>query len=187
MLSRLMLAFASIVLVTEATSASTTEFSNKSAWQGAAAPFSTITFTEFPAGTVITTQYQDEGLTFTPGAIENEPSIYPNDGFGLGNGVPITISFDQDRNSIAFDFPGSLIIKLFNDGSLIYTSGIFGVGGPGHFGGLISTNSFDQITISHAFSSNSSVDDMYFGAPVPAPASAILLLGLAACGRRRRR
>jgi hypothetical protein len=185
MFSRLIFVLASLFLFTEVTHASVIEFNNKTAWQSAVGSFNTITFAEFPAGTVISNQYA--GLAFTPGAIENEPSIYPNDGYGLGNGVPITINFAEDRTSVAFDFPGSLIIKLYADGSLIHTSSIFGVGGPGHFGGLVSTTAFDQITISHAFSSNSSVDDMFYGAPVPAPSSALLLLGFAALGRRRGR
>lgn len=184
---RFILALALSVACADSSDAAVAEFNNKSLWQAAAGPFTTITFQEFAAGTVITDQYSYLGLTMTPGAIEHEPSIYPNDDYGLGNGVPIVMSFDQDRNSVAFDFPGSLVIKLYKDGALIHTSGIFGVSGIGNFGGIVSTEAFDTISISKGFTSNSSVDDMFYGAPVPAPASALLLLGFAALGQRRRR
>jgi hypothetical protein len=165
---------------------SVTEFTNKNAWQSAAGSFTTITFQEVPVGTVVTDQYDFLGIQFTPGQVA-ESSIYVNDNVGLVNGVPISFTFDQPRQSVAFDYPGSLQIKLFSAGELIYTSSIFGVGGLGFFAGISSTQSFDTVMFSHGFGPPADVDDLHFGATVPAPASAILLIGLAACGRRRRR
>ena len=48
---------------------------------------------------------------------------------------------------IAADSPGFLRIELYNGGQLFYTSGIFGVGGIGNFGGLVSDQLFDMAVL----------------------------------------
>jgi hypothetical protein len=177
------------VVIADSASAAITEFTNKAAWQSAAGSVTSITFQEFPVGTVVTNQYNYLGIQFTPGQVaeSNEFTMYINDNVGLTNGVPISFNFDQPRQSVAFDYPGSLQIKLFSNGLLIYNSDIFGVGGPGLFAGIVSTQSFDAVTFSRGFGPSADVDDLHFGAPVPAPSSALLLLGFAALGRRRGR
>jgi hypothetical protein len=167
--------------------ASVIEYSNKSQWQVAAGSYSTLTFQEFPLGTVLTDQLAGEGLHFTPGEV-NVSEFFVNDGVGLNNGVPISVMFDAPRYAIGFDFPGGLRIELFNNKQLIHVSDIFGVGGTGFFGGVVSTDAFDEVKFYNPIGFNSAhIDDMFYGAPVPAPASALLLLGFAAIGRRRRR
>jgi hypothetical protein len=182
---RLISVVIAVSMAVESAHCSVTEYSNENAWQTAAGAFTTITFQEVPVGTVVTNQYASLGIQFTPGQVA-ESSIYVNDNVGLANGVPISFTFDQPRQSVAFDYPGSLQIKLFSNGELIYNSGIFGVGGTGFFAGIVSTQSFDTVMFSHGFGPPADVDDLHFGAPVPAPASALLLLGLVALGRRRR-
>jgi len=78
-----------------------------------------------------------------------------------------------------------VIFRLYNQGQLIYTSGIFGGGGVGWFGGLISTQPFDAAVIidplGYVF-----IDDLHFGPPIPGP-GALALLGAAALFAQRRR
>jgi hypothetical protein len=62
---------------------------------------------------------------------------------------------------------------------------VFGVGGVGNFGGLVSTEPFDRAVI-WDYGDNVAIDDLHFGPPIPAP-SAAALIGGALLGARRRR
>ena len=63
--------------------AGVTEFTDRAEWEAAVGVFSTIDFTQFPQGTIITDQYQDLGVLFTDG---NDSIFFsngfPNDGAG---------------------------------------------------------------------------------------------------------
>jgi len=150
--------------------------------------YDTITFSELPAGTIVTTQYQqDFGVTFSGGISEFWPSQYPNDSYGFF-AVPLTeIHFDTPHNWFAVDHPDFLIIELYRDDMLFYTSNPSGSHGIGDFNGVISDISFDEVRIFDPSDSLVGVDDMYFGA-IPAPGTFCMLIGFAltrASGRRR--
>jgi hypothetical protein len=78
---------------------------------GLASPTSTITFDEFgiATNTVLTTQYQSLGITFSPNAYQTNQGGYPNtDSFDIGNSPggpavnPVTINFTTPLTSAAF-------------------------------------------------------------------------------------
>jgi hypothetical protein len=156
-------------------------------WQNAAAPYTTIPFTGFAPNTIITNQYQQQGILFTDGTDRitfNESFL--NDQWGL-RGVldDIHVAFQAPVSSIATDFIGDLRIRLYDDGLLVYTSpDFFSLGGHG-FAGLISTTPFDAAIISDP-TGNVNIDDLFFGPPIPAP-PVLTLLAFAAKGARRRR
>jgi hypothetical protein len=96
-------------------------------------------------------------------------------------------------NWIAADFPGSLAYDLYSGDDLIYTSFVFGDGGTGNFGGLISSIAFDRVFLwkhpSGPFQEFIlGADDIHFGAlAVPAPgALGVVALALLIRPRRRR-
>jgi len=82
--------------------------------------------------------------------------------------------------SIAADFPGLLLIDLYCEDELFYTSNVFGVGGVGNFGGLVS---FDRAVLSDP-PGQVFLDDLHFGPPIPAP-SALCIVGAALLASRR--
>ena len=145
----------------------------------------TIDFTGFEKGTLITDQFEDLGLIFNGvnHFIDQSDGLF-EDGWGLaraGDG-PIDLSFTTPQSWIAIDFPGIIYFELFNEGELVYTSSLFGGGGVGFFGGLISTETFDAVLIIKQ--GGALIDDLHFGVPAP---GTLALLGLAAVLPRRRR
>jgi MYXO-CTERM domain-containing protein len=164
---------------------------NKSAWQAAAQQFSTITFTDYPAGTHITNQYRDEfGVAFVGWQfIHHSPSLFPNDDYGLRTAQhPMRILFDEPHYTFAIDHPSRYVLGFFHAGELFYTSPIMGNANPGFFSGFISTLPFDEVIISYYPFPNTStfIDDLHFGTLVPMP-GALALFGLGALALRRRR
>ncbi|MCI0629938.1 MAG: hypothetical protein L0Y44_04710 [Phycisphaerales bacterium] len=150
----------------------------------------TITFLEYPQGTLLSDQYANLGVTFPDGNdfILNS-SAYVIDGAGATSLFgPITLEFDQPRTSIGVHFPGLLVIELYADDSLIYVSNAFGGAGVGFFGGLISTQHFDRALLIDP-SGGVSIDTVHFGLPVPAPAGVafVSIAGLLLRRSRRRR
>jgi len=98
-----------LLCATNSAHATVTAFTDKHAWQAAAGTYTTITFTEYPAGTFLDAQYANLGVTFTDGTdyiFHN--SIFVNDGFGVdGFYDEITLAFTQPMTAIAVDFPGT--------------------------------------------------------------------------------
>jgi len=164
------------------------EFTNKSAWQVAADPFTTIGFANLPANTLITDQYADEGVLFTDGFdLVMYNTGFLNDGAGV-NAAPheIWLAFTSPMASIGCDYPGSLKFYLYLDDALIYTSTTFAPGGIGNFAGLVSTQPFNRALIRDPFG-DTFIDDLHFGPPIPGPGAAALICALFALRFSRRR
>ncbi len=144
------------------------EFHDKDAWIAAVGEFTTIDFTGFPLGTPITDQYADLGALFTSGAdfiLCCDFGTFPNDGAGLDGNDGIELMFDSPQAWIATDHPGQLAFALFRNGELFFTSGLFGSGGVGFFGGLISSQLFDTAVIWDPINNSVDLDDLHFGVP----------------------
>jgi hypothetical protein len=162
-------------------------------WESAVGDFTTIPFTEYPFGTIITDQYSNLGAHFVNGGVIVEPDwdAFPEDGAGLTGPPfsPIWLSFDQPMTHIAVDFPDEIVFYLFSDGELIYTSDEFGLpGSAGHFAGLHSADAFDEVWLWTEEEFSPYIDNLHFGPPIPAPgALALLAFGVlsARSGRRR--
>jgi len=162
-------------------------------WWDAVGDVTTIDFTGHEHLEPLTDQYADLGVTFDnvgPLSIW-ESGSFLNDGWGFRGWNGAWIHFDQPMNWIAAEFPGNLGYELYSGDDLIYTSFLFGVGGTGNFGGLVSEKAFDRVFLWEPPSGPFQefiiyVDDLHFGA-LPAPgALSVFALALFA-GRRRRR
>ena len=166
------------------------EFHDKDEWIAAAGSFTTIGFDGYPSGTVITNQWEDLGVLFVDGIYTTggvDRITFPEDGWGLDGNGNIVLEFAEPMSWIASDFPGRLQIELYEDGQLFYFSGIFGVGGVGNFGGLVSDQLFDMaVLMDITVGFEAEIDDLHFGRPVPG-AGAIGLLAVGLLGVRRRR
>ncbi|MCI0364865.1 MAG: hypothetical protein L0219_13385, partial [Phycisphaerales bacterium] len=149
----------------------------------------TISFLEYPPGTLLNDQYANLGVTFPDGNdFIISSSAYLLDGVGATSLFgPITLEFDEPRSSIGVHFPGDLLIKLYAGDSLIYTSSEFGGGGAGFFGGLLSTQLFDKAELIDP-TGGVSIDTIHFGLPVPVPGglAVISIAGLLLRRSRRR-
>ena len=172
------------LLMTAPIHAGVIEFTDKDEWIAAVGEFTTIDFTGFEVGTFITDQYADLGILFTDGndTIHHTGS-FVNDGAGLDGNGDIAVAFDTPQLWIGVDFPGFLDIELYYQGKLFHT-GVFGFGGVGNFGGLLSTQPFDAAVLAEVGGFEAAIDDLHFG--VPAPGS-FALLALGALTQRRRR
>jgi hypothetical protein len=99
----------------------------------------------------------------------------------------MVLSFAEPMNSIGADHPGGLEISIYNGASLIH---IFNgpSSGYGNFTGLISDAPFDRAIVWDP-QGGTTIDDLHFGTPIPAPPVGALMalgLGLQRKGRSRR-
>ena len=166
-------------------SAGVMEFTDKDEWIAAVGAFTTIGFTEFPSGTFVTDQYADLGILFTDGndiIVCCGKETFPEDGAGLDGNGDIAVAFDTPQLWIGADFPGFLDIELYFQGKLFHT-GVFGFGGVGNFGGMLSTQPFDAAVLIDPLG-EAEIDDLHFGVPAP---GTLPLLALGALWTRRRR
>lgn len=165
------------------------EFTDKDEWFAAVGDVTTIDFTGFEKGTLITDQFEDLGVVFNGlGHFIVQSDGGFEDGWGLhrvGDGAnPIDLSFTTAQLWIAVDFPGAVQFELFSEGRLIYTSnGFSDEGDPPGFAGLVSTELFDAVLITDPLG-GVFIDNLHFGVPAP---GTLALLGLAAAMPRRRR
>jgi hypothetical protein len=170
--------------------AAVTEFWFRNQWQNAAGPHVTIDFQGYPKNTLIDDECDHLGLLFPDGndVIDYDNSLL-NDGVGLRSsdlvfGI-ITIDFDEHITAVGADFQGHMDIWLYADGALIWESTVFSDAAT-RFGGLTSTVPFDRVLIRDPTNGTVSIDDLYFGPPIPAPGGPFVV-ALAALSMRRRR
>jgi len=159
------------------------ELHDKDRWVGAVGDFVTVDFTGFAGGTLVTDQYSDLGVIFADGNDRIaccDEITWPNDGAGLDGNGNIALLFDRPQAWIAADFPGYLVVELFANGELLDSSGVFGVGGIGNFGGLVSSKPFDTAVLMDIPASHEAeIDDLHFGPPpCPADLDADALVGV---------
>jgi hypothetical protein len=159
-------------------------------WWSAVGDVTTIDFTGHEHFEPLSDQYAHLGVTFSGTVSAIESSGFINDGWGMRGFMGAWVHFDQPMNWIAADFPGNLGYELYSGDDLIYTSFEFGVGGTGNFGGLVSSKPFDSVFIWQQPGTDGIfipyVDDLHFGALVPAP-GALSVVALAILFTRRRR
>jgi len=129
-------------------------------WKAAAGETATITFTEFPYGTLITDQYADLSVIFSDGNDTiHVSSGYVNDGFGLNGHGDIGLSYTTPQYAIAVDFPGALTFELYQKGELVYRSPDYGTGPL--FVGLVSTHPFDEAILLDPSMGYQFIDDLH--------------------------
>ena len=155
---------ASAIVVASPVYGGVQDFIDKEEWIKAVGEFTTVDFTGFDVGTFITDQYADLGILFTDGndSIQHTAS-YVNDGAGLDGNGNIRVTFDTPQLWIGVDFPGYLDIELYYQGKLLHT-GIFGFGGHGNFGGILSDQPFDAAVLIDP-AGEAEIDDVHFGPP----------------------
>ncbi len=168
-----------------------TVFLDRQQWLDAVGHHEFIGFTGYAQHTVITTQYASQGIVFTDtnNTIWNSIS-FPSDGAGLlsndfQSAGTIHMAFDGFRTAIGFDIVGLVQIELWSDSQLMYTSQLY-VDEFTPFIGFISTIPFDQAIAIDPFDGTVALDNIYFGAPIPAP-PVLGLLAMACIMRPSRR
>jgi len=145
-----------------------------------------IDFTGFAFGTPITDQYADVGLLLDPWANIYQSGNLHNDGWGVhADAVPggrFQAVLDAPRYAFAASWSGS-DAPIFRMGEeVVAMSDDYG-GSPWLFVGYISDEPFDSVE----FWITPSVDNIWFGAPVPAPGALTLVLTIGIARRRRAR
>jgi len=165
-------------------------FTDFAEWQAAAGSYSTVDFTGFPMGTFITDQYSALGVAFTDGndSIQLTPG-FTLDGAGLDGNGPTDLAFVQSMTAFAIHFPGVAQVQLLSGGDSLYLSPPVSGGGAGALGflGVISTRLFDAARLIDPVFGDADIDNLYFGPPIPAPATIVLLTFASILHKRRRR
>ena len=179
------------LLCAQVTHGTVVEYTNKLSWQNDVGSYNTITFTELPANTWITTQYTHLGATFTDGSdqVVYMPGAFVNDDYGLNGALDeTTLIFSQPMYTVAVDFPGYVQFELYYRQELVYISNPFDViGGISGFAGLISDQPFDELRMFDP-TSDLFIDDLHFGPAIPGPgALALAAIAGAFMSRHRRR
>lgn len=138
-----------------------TEYTDRPTWEAAVSGVQTAPFTGYASGTVITTQYQFLGMTFTQGDDTVFLSgAFPTDGAGVACNGNMQIVFSAPQTAIGVDFPGALEIDLYSGNSLIYSSSNFAGSGLGFFAGIVTTASFDRAVIGDWVDGSAYVDNV---------------------------
>jgi hypothetical protein len=173
--------------------ATVTVITNPQQWQSAVSSYSTLTFTDLPHQTVVTTQYSHLGITFTDGNdLTHISPSFPSDGHGLHSSDDpqlgsIHMALGPPRFWLAFDFIGTFRVDLGNQGQVFFTSAQYSAGFT-PFVGFISTEPFDAAIARDWFDPTVAVDNIHFGPAIPAPGALVTLsLGVIAFAGRRRR
>jgi len=86
---------------------------------------------------------------------------------------------------IAADCPGTLVMELYSNGQLFYTSQEFGGSSVPFFGGIRADEPIDKVRLFRSEVDFTAIDGLFFGPPIPAP-GALAPFALALCGRRSR-
>ncbi len=188
--------FASVALLAMSPSAeaSFTTFKNdKAGWIDAVGgSFTTLDF-NFGEPVILSDQYASLGVIF-PEPDDNtwkNPGGFPNDGWGakggLGNPGSITLQFLTHQNWIAAEYPGQLRIDLYSENKLIYSGeGPFQPTLGLKFFGVAGKTSFDKAVITDLLDGFVNIDDLHFGAPIPAR-GVLGVMGMAGLLLKRRR
>ncbi len=172
--------------------ASVTAITNKQQWLDLVGHHTFIGFTEYPEFTTITTQYASLGVVFPDGNdfISESGAYGDNHGLvGVDPTIPgrIGMSFDLPRYAIAFDHTDRTQVELYSNDQLIFSSILYS-GGFTPFIGFVSTVPFDRALALDPIGLVVTLDNIYFGPPIPAaPALAALALAALFPTSRRRR
>ena len=129
-------------------------------------PLTTITFTEVPLGTVLTTQYLYIGVQFTDGNDTTLSSAsFEEDGVGVNGNGRVHIHLLEPAEAIGTYFPGALTIDIYDvpGGNLLYTSSDFAGSGTGFFGGVVTDQSFTYVVLRDWVDDLVFLDDIFIG------------------------
>jgi hypothetical protein len=156
-----------------------TNYTSLTAYTAAVGSHPIITFREFPVGTVLGTQYNSLGVTFTDGndTITSSPS-FVTDGVGVDAIGRFDLSFSTHQTAIGADYPGALAFDLYLDSTLIGSSAPFGGSGSGFFGG-VSSEPFNRVVVRDWVDNFAYIDNLHLGPASPEP-STLALLGIGA-------
>jgi len=191
-MSRSMMVVGLVVLVrwSSPCGADVVKFEDADAWWDAAGEVTTIDFTEFEHGDVLTDEYSDLGLTFgDPGVFVLVGTTFPLDNHGIRSAAGgFEFHFDGNRIALGFTYPGFFRVRLFDGDRLVGGPTLFNSDRLGQFGGLVSSEAFDRVTITGLLPDDPEfLGDIYFGPVVPAPAAWLVVAGGLVAGRGGRR
>jgi len=157
-------------------------------WSAQTGSFTTIDFIGLEHGTPLTSQYEVFGVTFTNSKAWSSMGLFPQDGFGMKeldiNDPAPQIYFATPITAVAFHKTPATNAFLFYLGDEVI-SGPLNLGGG--FVGLTFESPIDRIVVSGGLGTIS-IDNIYFGAPIPAPGVLVVaaIAGLLPVRRRRR-
>jgi hypothetical protein len=163
--------------------------SNFEGWQQVAGPYTSLTFTEFPAFTVITDQYAGLGVTLTNptrNVVKFDAFAFQQDGVGIDANGMCELTFDTPMKAAAAHFFGSVHLQLFL--GEVYLGEVQPWNQPlANVVAAVSTTPFDRIRFKSLSPLGEFTGDNIYFSPIPSPGGVTVFVAFAGLGRRRRR
>jgi len=159
-------------------------------WFESVDPVTTIDFTDLAQNEFVTDQYAHLGATFFGTAIgHHSASIFQTDGKGIlgWTQTEVELEFDLPRTEFALQFASLNFMVNFHLGEDFVGSTPVMSSFISTFIGIKSSLPFDRVEMfafSHAVTY---IDNIYFGAPIPAPGVLAFVAFVGLVSRRRRR
>jgi len=162
---------------------------NKDEWLGTATPVTALDFTDLALLEFVTDQYADLGVMFFGTAIGHTGmSLYPSDGHGILGWTHqiIEMEFDAPRTEFAIELgSGSMVLTFYLGGAEVGIANVSRF--TSIFWGVFAESGFDRVTLEDQGLGGTAADNIYFGAPIPAPGALVLVTFAGLVSRRRRR
>ncbi|MFO0961413.1 MAG: hypothetical protein U0625_00750 [Phycisphaerales bacterium] len=168
---------------------------NANQWFGGAGAYTSITFSEFPSGTLVTEQYAAMGVHFVDpaGSWIQATQGFLQDGWGLHGLSSIDMRFDTPVCGLAVHYPGEVKAEFYSGDALVFSWQQWGGGEQSKFVGAFGDVAFDRVVFKSALVAppwmppySVNFDNLYFST-VPTPGAALGVLGLLPIAERRRR
>jgi len=186
---RITVATITLALACASAQASLVLTTNKDEWLDAAAPVTALDFTDLALFEFVTDQYADLGVMFFGTAIGHTGmSLYPSDGHGILGWTHqlIEMEFDAPRTRFAIELgSGSMVMTFYLGGAEVGIANVSNA--TSLFWGAVLESTFDRVTLEDQGLGFTAIDNLYFGAPIPAPGALALVAFAGLVSRRRRR
>jgi len=185
---RITVAIITLALACASAQASLVLTTNKDEWLGTAAPVTILDFTDLSQGEFVTDQYADLGVMFFGTAIGHTSSIYPSDGHGILGWTHqlIEMEFDAPRTEFAIELGSfTMVMTFYLGGAEVGVANVSNA--TSLFWGAVLESTFDRVTLENQGLGVTGIDNIYFGAPIPAPGALVLVAFAGLVPRRRRR
>jgi len=159
-------------------------------WASQTGSFTTLGFTELAHGEFLTDQYADLGVTFTGTAVGwFSESAFPTDDHGIRGWTSkvVEAQFAAPRTQLAVEFAGAVWVLLYLGDEFVAHTPVVAQSWNGPFLGIVSTMPFDRVEMLDPGLGVTLIDNIYFGAPIPAPGALVLIALAGLAGPRRRR
>jgi len=159
-------------------------------WASQTGPFTTLGFTELAQGEFLTDQYAELGVMFTGTAVGwFSETAFPTDNHGIYGWTSkvVEAQFAAPITELAVEFAsGNFWVLLYLGDDFVDKTPVMSQFFDGPFVGIVSEMPFDRVEMLAPGVGVTLIDNIHFGAPIPAPGAVALIALVGFAGQRRR-